>query len=81
MKYHNSIVGHFGISNTLKAMSMGQHWKSMQNDATKWIGECSICQKIKMQKRLIWRDEIEHHFYHLKPLASLSVDTLGPLPR
>ena len=22
LKYHNSIVGHFGISNTLKAMSM-----------------------------------------------------------
>ena len=22
-KYHNSIVGHFGTSNTLKAMSMG----------------------------------------------------------
>ena len=23
-KYHNSIVGHFGISNTLKAMSIGK---------------------------------------------------------
>ena len=28
----------------------------------------------------MWRDEIEHHLYHLDPLASLSVDTLGPFP-
>jgi hypothetical protein len=28
----------------------------------------------------MWRDEIEHHLYYLDPLASLSVDTLGPLP-
>jgi len=25
----------------------------------------------------MWRDEIEHHLYHL---ASLSVDNLGPIP-
>ena len=35
-KYHNSIVGHFGIGNTLKAMSLGgQQWKGMQKDVTK----------------------------------------------
>jgi len=28
----------------------------------------------------MWKDEIEHHFYHLDSLASLSVDTLGSLP-
>ena len=27
----------------------------------------------------MWKDEIEHHLYHLEPLASLFVDTLGPL--
>ena len=50
-KYHNSIVGHFGIGNTLKAMSLGgQQWKGMIKDVTKWIEECAICQKIK------WRE-------------------------
>jgi len=28
----------------------------------------------------MWRDEKEHHLYQLYPLASLLVDTLGPLP-
>ena len=45
----------------------------------KWIEECVICQKIKLRTGPMWRDEIEHHL-HLEPLASLSVDTMGPLP-
>jgi len=28
----------------------------------------------------MWSYEIESIIYHLEPLASLSVDTLGPLP-
>ena len=52
----------------------------MRNDVVNWIQECVTCQKIKVQKSPMWRDEIEQHLYHLEPLASLSVDTLGPLP-
>ena len=58
----------------------GQQWKGMRKDVTKWIDECAICQKIKWREGPIWQDQIEHHLYHLDPLASLSVDTLGPLP-
>ena len=46
----------------------------------KWIEECAIYQKIKLRIGPMWRDEIEHHLYHLEPMASLSVDTLGPVP-
>ena len=74
-------MGHFGIGNTLNAMSLGgQQWQGMRKDVIKWIEECSICQKIKLREGPMWRDEIEHHLYHLDPLASLSIDTLGPLP-
>ena len=52
----------------------------MRKDVTKWIEECAICQKIIWREGPIWQDQIEHHLYHLDPLASLSVDTLGPLP-
>ena len=52
----------------------------MRNDMIKWIEEYSICQKIKVQKRPIWRDEIEHHFYHLEPLASLGYKHLVVVP-
>jgi hypothetical protein len=74
-------VGHFGVENTLKAMaSQGHGWRGMRQDVKKWIGECGICQKIKNQKDPHWVDALEHHLYRLKPLASLSMDTLGPLP-
>ena len=53
----------------------------MQKDVIKWIEECAICQKIKLRTCPMWRYEIEHHLYHLDPLATLSVDTLGPLPK
>ena len=38
-----------------------------------------LCEKIKLRTGPMWRDEIAHHLYHVDPLASLSVDTLGPL--
>ena len=41
---------------------------------SQWIGECVICQKIKYRP-----NEVVHHLYRLTPLASLSVDALGPL--
>ena len=75
-RYQNSIVGHFGISNTLKAKLWGHQWRNMHNDIINWIQECAIYQKIKLRTSPIWRDEVEHHLYHLEPLASLSVDTL-----
>ena len=53
----------------------------MRNDVIKWIEECAICQKIKLRTGPMRMEEMEHHLYHLDmPLASLSVDTLGPLP-
>jgi Integrase zinc binding domain len=44
-KFHNSCVGHFGITNTLQVMSLAGHeWRGMRKDVTNWIGECGICQ-------------------------------------
>jgi hypothetical protein len=58
----------------------GHEWHGMRHDVTQWINECGICQKVKYQRDPGWQDDIDHHLYSLKPLASLSVDTLGPLP-
>ena len=58
----------------------GYQWRNVRNDFTNWIHECVICQKIKLRTEPKLRDEIEYHLYHLEFLASLSVDTLGPLP-
>jgi len=37
-------------------------------------------QFVKLQTGPMLKDEIEYHLYYLEPMASLSVDTLGPLP-
>jgi hypothetical protein len=80
-RFHNSMIGHFGITRTLKAMSKAGHgWRGMRSDVTGWISECGICQKIKPQRGSDWEDEYEHHLYSTEPLKHLSVDTLGPLP-
>jgi len=58
----------------------GHQWRGMRKDVTDWISECVICQKIKHQREPNWQEDINHHLYSLRPLASLSIDTLGPLP-
>jgi hypothetical protein len=59
--YHNSIVGYHGVERTLKAMSLGGHARDgMRRIVSDWIGECSMCQKIKFQRHPEWEDEVEH---------------------
>ena len=43
------------------------------------IFECSICQKLKYQRKPNREDAVNHHLYSLDHLVSLSVDTLGLL--
>jgi cleavage and polyadenylation specificity factor subunit 1 len=80
-RFHNSMVGHFGIDRTLKALAKAGHgWRGMRADVTGWINECGICQKIKHQRHSGWEDEYEHHLYSTEPLKNVSVDTAGPFP-
>ena len=51
-KFHNSSVGHFGITKTLQAMAIAGHgWRGMRSDVTGWINECGICQKSQIPTR------------------------------
>jgi hypothetical protein len=52
----------------------------MRKDVKNWISESGICQKTKYQRDPYWQDALKHHLYLMKPLASLSIDTLGSLP-
>jgi hypothetical protein len=80
-KYHNSMIGHFGVERTLKAMSKaGVEWRGMRQDVKSWIAECGVCQKIKHSRIADWEEEAEHHLYSCEPLKSISIDTAGPFP-
>jgi Integrase zinc binding domain len=61
-KFHNAMVGHFGVERTLKAMAKGgQGWREMRLDVTEWINKCGICQEIKYRRDPHWEDEYERH--------------------
>jgi hypothetical protein len=47
---HNSIVGHFGITYTIKMLEdfkLINNWPSYRSDVKDFIKSCAICQKIK----------------------------------
>ena len=77
-KYHNSIVGHFWDR---------QHFECHVVGGATMAGHAKRRHKMDRGMYNLSEDQIAnrgdaigHHIYHLDPLASLSVDTLGPLP-
>jgi hypothetical protein len=71
--FHDSYVGHFGITKTLQAMSLAGH-ETGEECRRMLQTESSNAVSIKEIQGVI-----DHHLYSLKPLASLSIETLGPL--
>jgi len=50
-KFHNSVVNHLECDRTFKALKLsGQNWVGMKEELKNYIGECTICQKIKWQR-------------------------------
>jgi cleavage and polyadenylation specificity factor subunit 1 len=78
---HNSIVGHFGITYTIKMLEdfkLINNWPSYRSDVKDFIKSCAICQKIKPAPIVL--APITHHIHGTYPMDSLSIDTIGPLP-
>lgn len=80
--FHNSTVGHRGISATMRLLqAQGHHWPGMIGDVSKHIKACSVCQKL----RVVARDRlVPCEFSQLasyEPFETVSVDTIVNLPR
>ena len=77
---HNDIVGHHGITRTIRELQEAKLvWPSFRADVKAFISTCPICQKVKPQEI----PRVNTHRYTLHgsaTMSSISVDTIGPLP-
>ena len=80
-KCHNSIVGHHGISKTLKLLrSSGYSWEGMKRDVVSYVRSCVLCQK----SRITVKDTAppEYHVIEtFEPFEEVSVDYMVYLPK
>ena len=73
--YHTTLC-HPGINRTEETISQHFYWQNMQNDITKSVSTCAICQKQKKQRRKYGHlPEKEAEF---RPWERLCVDLIGP---
>ena len=80
LDYHNDIVGHHGINQTIQLLNRGnKYWKGRFEDIRTFISQCPICQKVKSRPipDLILT---KYHIHGTYPMENLSVDSVGPLP-
>jgi hypothetical protein len=80
LDYHNDIVGHHGINQTIQLLNRGnKYWKGRFEDIRAFILNCPICQKVKSRPvpDLILT---KYHIHGNYPMENLSVDSVGPLP-
>jgi hypothetical protein len=75
-RYHSQ-AGHFGVNNTLIALSRDGHfWKTLRRDTIAFITTCPICQ-------MTWRRPRQHSIVKrtwesYDPFYSIVIDYLGP---
>jgi reverse transcriptase-like protein/integrase-like protein/chromodomain-containing protein len=78
-KFHNHIVGHKGLSATLRLLrSAGYEWTSMSEDIRHFISSCASCQKRRKAEDA--RSPPMLHRKTLEPFACIAMDSVGPLP-
>jgi hypothetical protein len=77
--FHNSDVGHLGVSRLVKTLQdNGINWTNMKQDIVDFISNCPICQKIKQQKQPIVLTE-GYTLTSSGPMQCITVDSIGPL--
>ena len=76
---HNSMVGHYGLSRTMKRLKANQHkWEFMENHVRYFIDFCPQCQKMSMIKIPIHAHPFTTSSYY--PMECLNIDFVGPFP-
>jgi hypothetical protein len=78
-KVHNSSVGHHGVERTIRKIEeSGSTWKDMRQHVRTLIAKCPCCQLMSHLAPLIRSTPFT--LSHSKPMHTLAVDTIGPLP-
>jgi hypothetical protein len=78
-KVHNSSVGHHGVERTIRKIEeSGATWKDMRQHVRTFIAKCPCCQLMSHLAPMIRSTPFT--LSHSKPMHTLAVDTIGPLP-
>ena len=78
-KVHNSSVGHHGVERTIRKIEeSGSTWKDIRQHVRTFIAKCPCCQLMSHLAPLIRSTPFT--LSHSKPMHTLAVDTIGPLP-
>ncbi len=79
-KVHNSVVGHFGVEYTRKALlGRGVIDQGLRRFVTKFIRECPVCQLRSAMNRQILTHRFTASSY--TPMEVLNIDAIGPVTR
>jgi Fe-S cluster biogenesis protein NfuA len=80
-KVHGSIIGHHGISRTIKLLKdNGKVWPKMRQDVVQFIRGCSACQKSRMTVKECF-DTDYHVIESFSPFEEVSIDYMVGLPK
>jgi hypothetical protein len=78
-RVHNSSVGHHGVERTLKKIEeSGKTWKDIRQHVRTFIARCPCCQLMSHVAPTIRTTPFT--LSHSKPMHTLAIDALGPLP-
>ncbi|CAB4375498.1 unnamed protein product [Rhizophagus irregularis] len=74
--HEDPLAGHFGFSETYRAISLRYFWPQMGNDIRSYVQSCDVCQR---RKRPL-RNEPLHPIKIGQPFDRVGMDIVGPLP-
>lgn len=78
-RFHNALVGHFGVNHTMKVLrENGLEWPNMLADVSSFIQTCATCQKCRASKGSY--DAALKTTMVTEPFEVVAIDTIGPLP-
>jgi hypothetical protein len=73
------MAGHQGIDRTKVTVRAKYAWRGLDEDVTKYIQQCDVCNRCKKSIR---KAKCEMTIYHAgAPIERVHLDFLGPLPK
>ena len=80
MHHDDPLAGHFGRARTEELLRRNYHWVNMQEDITKYVKSCGICQTAQTPRHRPY-GKLESLPIPSRPFAELSMDFITGLPQ
>ena len=74
--HEDPLAGHFGFTETYRAINQRYFWPQMGNDIKEYVRTCDVCQK----RQRPMKTELLHLIKVGQPFDRIGMDIVGPLP-